>query len=113
MKEFTEQVRAKGWSMKLLADRWGVSPRQMSNIASNPQQIHLDALNGLPEIYDYQVGDTIFVTDGPFLNFQGVITRIYKDQYFVDVEIFSKIVNVSFLDNQISYTLDHLKTKDK
>ena len=46
---FTDEVRKKGWKMKDLAFYWGITPRQMSNIAKDPTQLHIDALNGLPE----------------------------------------------------------------
>lgn len=46
---FTINAAIKGWSQKELADRWGIKPRQMSNISSSPKQIHWDALSGLPD----------------------------------------------------------------
>lgn len=49
MSDFARQAKIKGWSMMSLADRWGISPRQMSNISAKPKQIHWDALAGLPE----------------------------------------------------------------
>ena len=48
MNKFTEQAKAKGWTNKAIGERWGLKPRQMSNIAAEPKQIHLDALKGLP-----------------------------------------------------------------
>ena len=48
MNEFTKQAKAKGWPMKAIAERWGVSPRRMSQIAAEPKQKDWDALNGLP-----------------------------------------------------------------
>ena len=48
--EFTKAAADKGWSMVRLAKRWGVTDRQMSNIARCPKQIHWDALSGIPFI---------------------------------------------------------------
>ncbi len=50
MNKFTEQAKAKGWTMKAIAERWGVSPRQMSNVAASPKQKDWDALEGLPAL---------------------------------------------------------------
>jgi len=50
MNEYTKQAKAKGWSMKAIAERWGVSPRQISNIAGDPKKKDWDALNGLPNL---------------------------------------------------------------
>ena len=50
MNKFTEHAKAKGWSMKEIGKRWGVSQRQMSNIAANPKQKDWDALEGLPNL---------------------------------------------------------------
>lgn len=47
MSEFAKKAKAKGWSMKALAERWGISARQMSNISNSPKKIHWDALEGL------------------------------------------------------------------
>ena len=55
---FSDEVRKKGWKMKELAWYWGVTPRRMSQIAKNPSQMHIDALEGLPEF------------DPTFLNFR-------------------------------------------
>lgn len=49
MTKFTTVARAKGWPMKAIAERWGITPRQMSNIAANPKQRDWDALEGLPK----------------------------------------------------------------
>ncbi len=49
MTEFVKALRQKGWSAKEVAERWGLLPRQLSRIGSNPKQIHLDALAGLPD----------------------------------------------------------------
>jgi hypothetical protein len=47
--DFTLAVKSKGWKMQKVAERWGVTPRQLSRIASAPKQIHWDALAGLPD----------------------------------------------------------------
>jgi len=49
MKQFTKDVKAKGWTMKRVAARWSLSPRRLSQIAKNPGAIHKDALAGLPD----------------------------------------------------------------
>ena len=48
MNLFTKAAKAKGWKMQDLAERWGIKPRQMSNVAGSPKQIHWDALTGVP-----------------------------------------------------------------
>ena len=48
MTDFVKTLRSKGWSAKELAERWGITPRQVSNIGKNPSQMNLDALDGLP-----------------------------------------------------------------
>ena len=49
MTDFVKKLRAKGWTAKELAERWGILPRQISNIGNNPKKIHFDALAGLPD----------------------------------------------------------------
>lgn len=49
MNAFTKQAKAKGWTNKAIGERWGLKPRQMSNIAGKPKQKDWDALNGLPD----------------------------------------------------------------
>jgi len=49
---FTQLAKQKGWKMQDLAFYWGVTPRQLSRIAKDPKQIHIDALRGLPEFSD-------------------------------------------------------------
>lgn len=44
MNEFTKAVKAKGWQMQEVAERWGVTPRRMSQIAKAPTQKDWDAL---------------------------------------------------------------------
>lgn len=48
MTEYVKALRAKGWSAQELAERWGVSPRRISQIGNNPTQKDWDALAGLP-----------------------------------------------------------------
>ena len=50
MNDYTAKAKAKGWSMKAIADRWGVTPRRMSQIAADPKQKDWDALEGLPNL---------------------------------------------------------------
>jgi len=50
MTKFVKALRIKGWSAKRVAERWGMLPRQLSRIAKEPKQIHLDALAGLPNV---------------------------------------------------------------
>jgi hypothetical protein len=47
--EFTVAAKSKGWQMQEVAERWGITPRQISRIAAAPKQIHWDALDGLPD----------------------------------------------------------------
>lgn len=49
MTEFVKQLRAKGWTAQDLAERWGVSPRRISQIGNAPTQKDWDALAGLPD----------------------------------------------------------------
>jgi hypothetical protein len=49
MNEFTKLVKAKGWKMQDVAERWGVTPRRMSQIAKEPGQKDWDAVAGLPD----------------------------------------------------------------
>jgi hypothetical protein len=51
MKEFTRQLRAKGYLLKEAAPHFGVKLRAMSDIAANPKPIHWLALEGLPDIF--------------------------------------------------------------
>lgn len=48
MSEFAKQARAKGWTIKDLAERWGITPRRLSQIAKAPSQRDWDALAGVP-----------------------------------------------------------------
>ena len=38
MTEYVKALRAKGWSAQDLAERWGVSPRRISQIGNAPTQ---------------------------------------------------------------------------
>lgn len=49
MNIFTDKAQSLGWTMKDLAKRWGITPRQMSRIAGRPKQLHWDALRGIEE----------------------------------------------------------------
>jgi len=49
MTDFVKKLRAKGWTARELAERWGVSPRRISQIGKNPTQKDWDALAGLPD----------------------------------------------------------------
>lgn len=57
MKPFTKSIRDKGWAMKAVAARWGISPRWLSQIAANPSQRDLDAAAGLPDLNKKQEGE--------------------------------------------------------
>jgi len=65
MNDFTEKAKAKGWRMKAIAERWGVSPRRMSQIAAEPKQKDWDAINGLPQMMQWQHDETGRVIDAP------------------------------------------------
>ncbi len=45
-------AKLKGWLGVELAERWGMTPRHISRIAADPSQIHIDAVNGLPDRND-------------------------------------------------------------
>ena len=42
------EIKRKGWKIKEVATRWGVTPRRMSQILKNPSYMHIDAIDGLP-----------------------------------------------------------------
>lgn len=46
---FHQIVRAKGWTLVDVGERWGVTERQMSRIANSGKQRDLDAAAGLPD----------------------------------------------------------------
>jgi hypothetical protein len=47
--EFHKTAEAKGWLLEQIAERWGISIRQMSRVANNATRKDLDAVNGLPK----------------------------------------------------------------
>jgi hypothetical protein len=47
--EFHKIALAKGWLLEQIAERWGISIRQMSRVANNATRKDLDAVNGLPK----------------------------------------------------------------
>jgi DNA-binding Xre family transcriptional regulator len=47
--DFHRIVESKGWQHQDIAERWGVTPRQLSRIANKPKQKDLDAARGLPK----------------------------------------------------------------
>lgn len=47
--QFKLKANAKGWLMADIAERWGITVRQMSNVSREPKKIHWDALAGLPK----------------------------------------------------------------
>lgn len=49
MTDYVAKLRAKGWTAKELAERWGISPRRISQIGGAPTQKDWDALAGLPD----------------------------------------------------------------
>lgn len=49
MKDFTKELRRKGWTGVEVAARWGIKPRRLSQIAAAPTRKDLDALAGLPD----------------------------------------------------------------
>lgn len=48
--DFHNTAEAKGWLLEKIAERWGISVRQMSRIANKPSPKDLDAANGLPVV---------------------------------------------------------------
>ena len=48
MSAYMKAARAKGWARDALAERWGITPRRLSQIAKAPTQWDWDALAGLP-----------------------------------------------------------------
>ena len=50
MKSYTTAAKAKGWKLTELAQRWGITSRQMSNISSKPKKRDWDALEGVPDL---------------------------------------------------------------
>ena len=48
MTNFLRNIKAKGWTSKEVAKRWGITPRQMSNVSASPKVKDFDAVEGLP-----------------------------------------------------------------
>lgn len=46
--EFRKAAEARGWKLRDIAERWGITARQMSRISAEPNQKDWDALAGLP-----------------------------------------------------------------
>lgn len=68
MKQFTKDVRAKGWTLVEFAKEIGLTPRQLDRIANNPKRIHILALAGLADRtepksagfkYTYRAGSSV------------------------------------------------------
>ena len=49
MNDYVKELRRRGWTARELAERWGVSPRRISQISANPSRKDWDALEGLPD----------------------------------------------------------------
>jgi len=47
--QFRTALEQKGWAMKELADRWGITPISLSRQTKEPDTKTWDALNGLPD----------------------------------------------------------------
>jgi hypothetical protein len=41
-------MKVKGWTLETVAERWGISDRQIRNLFNNPTPREWDAINGLP-----------------------------------------------------------------
>lgn len=48
MENLLRNIKAKGWTAKEVGKRWGIKPRQMSNISRNHKVKDFDAVEGLP-----------------------------------------------------------------
>ncbi|KKD01397.1 hypothetical protein [Photobacterium halotolerans] len=48
-------IQEKGWTLKSLGKRWGLSERQMSRLVSQVERKYMDAINGLPERIELKV----------------------------------------------------------
>lgn len=55
--EFHLIAKERGWLLEDIADRWGISVRQMSRVANNPKQKDLDAVRGLPDFRAMSIRD--------------------------------------------------------
>lgn len=40
-------VLSKGWTLKGIAEHWGISRRHLCTIFRNPKPVHIDAVRGL------------------------------------------------------------------
>lgn len=49
-KYLKKTIKEKGWRIKDVGSRWGVSPRRMSQMLSNPNDRLIDSVHGLPKI---------------------------------------------------------------
>jgi len=47
--KFHKKAKEKGWLLEEIAERWGISVRQMSRVANDPKPRDIDAVNGLPK----------------------------------------------------------------
>lgn len=69
MKEFTKAIKKKGWKLKEIAVRWGLTARRLSQIAAEPSALHLDALSGLPgnpdDPYNFDDFEELFASKSP------------------------------------------------
>ena len=50
MHDYMRQLKKKGWTGKKVAERWGITPRRLSQISKEPTQKDWDALAGLPDL---------------------------------------------------------------
>ena len=57
MNEYTAQLRSKGWTARAVAKRWKISISTMTRITRKPNQKHLDALYGLPNLLEAPYSD--------------------------------------------------------
>lgn len=46
--EFYEALRAKGWTVKEVAERWNMHPGSLRRLAKRPSARDIDALKALP-----------------------------------------------------------------
>ena len=44
-----DEIKAKGWKIKEVAERWSLTPRRMSQILGDPSRMNIDAIYGLPK----------------------------------------------------------------
>lgn len=70
MIDYTKKLKQKGWKLKEVAELWHLTPRRLSQIASDPQPLHLAALEGLPsknddDPYNFDDFDELFAAGNP------------------------------------------------